>query len=222
MPFRDPCFRLLFREILETFLADYLRLVEPDSAAHLRLDGLAIPGLRDLPRWSAEEREAMGVIAQVPSRRNEAVTVVVQVEPDALAPAELSRRLGRTFLDLEVHYCQPVLLNLLYLRGSRPGVNLETAPVCRVFGLDVLRLYYTAFGLEGSRAEYYLERPEPVSWALSALMTPLRHSRERHRELCLQRIAAAGLDPRRSGLLACFIDLCNTPARVDGSIADRV
>jgi hypothetical protein len=207
MPLREPLFHPLLRETLETFLADYLRLVEPDSAAHLRLDSLLLEPC-DLPRWTAGERDEAGIIAHVPARRGERVTIVVQMEPEALPPAEVSRRLGRILMDLEIHYCQPVLLNVLYLRGGRPGINLETAPVCRVFGLDVLRLYYTAFGLEGSRAEYYLERPEPISWALSALMPPLRHSRGRHRELCLERIAASGLDARRSTLLTRFVEAC--------------
>jgi hypothetical protein len=208
MPFREPSLRPLFRETLETFLPDYLRLVEPDSASHLHLDCITFPEPGRAPRWTEGETPQAGVIAQVPSRWSETVTVVVQVEPLALAPAELASRLGRIFMDLEIHYCQPVLLNVIYLRGGRPGINLETAPVCRVFGLDVLRLYFTAFGLEGSRAEYYLERPEPISWALSALMPPLRHSRERHRELCLERIATAGLEAQRSALLKRFVAAC--------------
>jgi hypothetical protein len=202
MPHRNP----LFREVLETFLADYLRLVEPDSAAHLRLDRLA---LLDAPAPSgraAMERQEVGVVGEAPSRWGETVTVMVQVEPEALTPGELSRRIGGYFADREIHYCQPVLLSVLYLRGGRPGVNLETAPVCRILNTDILRIYFSAFGVAGSRAEYYLERPEPIAWALSALMEPLRLNRVRHRELCLERIAACGLAGDRRDLLARFVD----------------
>lgn len=206
MPHRNPPLQTLFREILQTFLADYLRLVEPDSPEHLDLARITLPAPGELPRWSEEERRDVGVVAAVPSRWRENVTLLVQIEPDALAPAEMSRRIGRYFMDLELHYCQPVLLNVVYLRGGRPGINLETAPLCRVFGMDVLRLYFTTFGLEGSRAEYYLERPEPLAWALAALMAPVRLSRARLRQLCRQRIAGAGLDPVQAGLLTRFVD----------------
>lgn len=202
MPHRIP----LFREILLPFLADYLRLVEPDSAEHLRLDRIALPDLNDVPGWTDAERQTFGIVAEVPARWGEKVTVVIQVEPEALTPAELSRRLGRYFMDLEIHYCQPVLLSVLYLRGGRPGINLETAPVCRIFDMDLLRIYFTTFGLETARAEHYLERPEPLAWALSAVMQPLRHSRACHRKLCLERIAAAGLAEEHRQALTRFVE----------------
>jgi len=201
MPHRTP----LFREILLPFLADYLRIVEPDSAEHLWLDRITLPNLDAVP-WTDAEKQAFGVVAKVPSRWGEQVTIVIQVEPEALTPTELSRRLGRYFMDLEIHYCQPVLLSVLYLRGGRPGINLETAPVSRIFDMDLLRIYFTTFGLERARAEYYLERPEPLSWALSAAMQPIRHSREHHHKLCLDRIAAAGLAEEHRTAFVRFID----------------
>ena len=205
-PEPQPLFQPLFQEILQTFLADYLRLVEPDSARHLALDRITFPDLAAMPFWTADECRRIGVVGEVPARWGEKVTVVVQVEPEALTPAELSRRMGRYFMDLEIHYCQPVLLSVLYLNGGRPGVNLETAPVCRILDMDLLRIYFSAFGLGGCRAEYFLERPEPIAWALSALMEPVRHSRRRHRELCRERIAASGLDEERRASLTRFID----------------
>jgi hypothetical protein len=209
MPHRAP----LLREILQTFLADYLRVVEPDSAEHLDLGRITFP-VPDLPDWPQSERRDTGLVAEIPARWGEKVTLVLQIEPEALTPAELSRRLGGYFMDLEIHYCQPVLLNVLYLRGGRPGINLETAPVCRIFDMDVLRIYFTAFGLGTSRAEYFLERPEPVSWALSAVMQPVHHSRARHRTLCLERIAAADLPEDQRVLLTKFVEVClGEPAR---------
>jgi hypothetical protein len=202
MPHRTP----LFREILLPFLADYLRIVEPDSAEHLWLDRISLPNLDSVPGWTDAEKQTFGIVAEVPSRWGEQVTIVIQVEPEALTPAELSRRLGRYFMDLEIHYCRPVLLSVLYLHGGRPGINLETGPVSRLMDMDLLRIYFTTFGLEGARAEYYLERPEPLAWALSATMQPIRHSRARHRKLCLERLAAADLAAEHRTALVRFVD----------------
>jgi hypothetical protein len=202
MPHRIP----LVQEVLRTFLADYLRIVEPDSAQFLRLDRIALPDLREVPGWTEAERSMLGVVAAVPASWGEKVTVVVQVEPEGLTPPELSRRLGRYFMDLEIHYSQPVLLNVVYLRGGRPGITLETAPLCHLCGMELVRLYFTTFALERARAELYLDRPEPLAWALSAAMHPVHHSRERHRDLCLERLAAAGLAEEPAALLRRFID----------------
>lgn len=195
-------FRPLLRTLLQTFFADYLRLVEPDSAEHLRLDQIAFLNPQAGAAGWSEERSGRGVVAEVPGFRGEKVTVLVQIEPDAPTPDEVADRLGSAFMDLEVRYCQPVLLSVVCLQGARPGVNLETAVVCRVFGIEVLRIFYTLFGLAGSRAEHYLDRPEPLSWALAALMRPARLDRAQLRQACLERIAAARLDEPRRALLA--------------------
>lgn len=55
------------------------------------------------------------------------------------------------------------------------------------------RFSYTSFGLRGCGAPDYLARPEPLAWALAALM---RHSRAERPQLkleCLQRISRASL-----------------------------
>jgi hypothetical protein len=202
MPHRTP----LLREVLRTFLADYICLIEPDALDHLDLARITFPDLADLPGWTAEERGAHGVVGEVPARWGEKVTLLVQVEIDALTPAELARRIGDFFMDLEIHYCQPVFLSVLYVRGGRPGINLETAPVCRILGMDILRLYFTSFGVAKCRAEYFLERPEPLAWALSTLMEPAHRSREEHLRLSREKIAAGRMPEEHRALLERFVD----------------
>lgn len=210
----------LLRSLIRLFFADYLRLVEPDSAEHLRPEeaSFLIPR-RDLSHWTEEDE--LGVVAEVPTRRDETVTVLVQVEEEVCPPAEIPDRIGGYFLDLEIRYCQPVLLSVVYLHGGRPGVHLESAAVGKVGGVEVLRMFYTAFNLSGARAEYYLDRPEPLAWALAALMRPARLSPSEHRKACLDRIANAALHDKVRSLLSrsveAFLEL-----GVDACIHDRV
>ena len=161
----------LLRVLIQTFFADYLRLVESEAARQMRLDRITFPA----------RRFKQGVIAAVPPRRGEPVTVIVRIELTREAPRPLAGDLRR----LGLRYGQPVLLSVLRLTGGRPGSHLESAPLGEAFGLELARIFYTVFGLEGARAEYYLERPEPLAWALSAWMRPVRRRPEEHRRACL-------------------------------------
>lgn len=183
-------------ELIRAFFADYLHLVEPDAARRLRLDCVTF----------SEKSCASLVAAEVPARKGEPVTAVVRIEPRPVADGERSRELAAAFKTLDVRYGQPVLLSVLHLSGGRPGTHLESAMIGEALGIEMARIFYTAFGLEGARAEHYLERPEPLAWALAARMRPARRNLKEHRRACLAKIAAADLDEPRRTLLRRAVD----------------
>jgi hypothetical protein len=203
-----PGLHAFFRELFQTFLGDFIRLTGPDFSAHL-LTGQARFPILDLAGWTDEERAAAGVVADVPARDGRSVTVLIHTEPEPLGPAETSRRLSRYFVSLEAQYVQPVLLTTVWLRGGRPGLNLDSVSVNPLLGVEMVRIFYLAFGLGECRAEHYLERPEPLAWALAALMRPVRRGPAAHREACLRRIAEAaeaGLPDREAALLRTCVE----------------
>src|SRR6185436_16689808 len=179
----------LLHALLRHFLADYLSLVEPEAAPHLLAEA-AVFREPDVPGWSDEDRARAGAIALVPTRQGGKVTVFVQVEPE---PPPRRNPLGRYVLDLERRHFHPVLATAVYLKGGRAGVNLENTSVHVLFGVETLRLSYTTFGLSGARAEYYLERPEPLAWALAAAMRSTRLSPAELHAACRGRITSASL-----------------------------
>lgn len=193
--------RPLLRDLIQTFFADYLRLVEPDSAARMWLDRITFPRSEKLGPCEDEGFRETGVIAEVSSHRGELVTVLALIEPEVLAPPEIARRLGHYLMELELRYGQPVLLSVVYLQGGRPGIHLESGVISEACGIDLVRIYYTSFALGESRAEYFLERPEPLAWVFATLMTPVKRTPEEHRCACLERIAAASLDEESRLLL---------------------
>ncbi|MEA2563538.1 MAG: hypothetical protein QOH06_5042 [Acidobacteriota bacterium] len=203
---------LFFRELFQTFLGDYLKIVEPDTAVHLLPERARFPAV-DMADWTEEERTEIGAVAEIPTRDGSSLTLLIQVEPEVRGPAETARRFGRWFLALETRMVQPVLLSVLYLRGGRPGPNLESSAISTVYDMEVVRIFYTAFGLSEARADYYLERPEPLAWALAALMRPVRRSRAEHRLACLRRIADAdtALSDRERALLTACVEHAREP-----------
>jgi hypothetical protein len=193
--------RPLIRELIQTFFPDYLRLVEPDSALQMCLDRITFPRPEKLTECEDDDFREVGVVAEVLSYRGELVTVLVQIEPEVLTPPEIARRLGHYLMGLELRYGQPVLLSVIYLQGGRPGLHLESGVISRACGIDLVRIYYTSFSLGESRAEYFLDRSEPLAWAFAALMQPVKRTPEEHRRACLDRIAAAPLEEERRLLL---------------------
>lgn len=184
----------ILRTLIRSFFADYLQIVEPEAAGGLRPDQVAFR--RKLPPDSS------GLLAEVASRTGEgSVIVLVRIEPELLVPGEISFRISRSLRALRLHYGKPVLASVVYLQGGRPGLHLESGVVARACGVETARLHFTTFGLTESRAEYFLERPEPLAWAFAARMRPARRTPEEHHRACLERIAGAVLDEKRRALL---------------------
>jgi hypothetical protein len=222
----DP--RRLLRRLIRTFFPDYLRIVEPDSAVKMRLDRITFPAPEKTAEWTEGDPLEFGVVAEVPARRRgEVATVLVQVEEEVQTPPETARRLGLFLAGLELRYGQPVFLSVVYLRGGRAGVHLESAAISVGFGIELMRIFYTAVGLERARAEYFLERPEPLAWALAALMRPLERTPAEHLRACRERISNAPLDEESRALLIQGVEMfgevlsASSPVPV-GHLAGRV
>jgi len=184
----------LMESLLRAFFADYLRLVEPDTSVLLDLDRIT---------FFEAPLEGPGVAARVPGRQNgERVAVLAFIEPDTRDQDEVAARIARSLARMAVPYGEPVLASVLILQeGDWRGCRLESGIASHLGGIELLRLYYTAFSLSAARAELFLERPEPLAWAFAALIRPTQRTCEEHRAACRERIERADLDAERRGLL---------------------
>ncbi|HEX3528083.1 MAG TPA: hypothetical protein VH988_13550 [Thermoanaerobaculia bacterium] len=184
-------------ELVKAFLPDYLRFVEPGSVNFLDLQQLTV----------LETESPAFVAATVPAPlTQEIVTVLVLLQERPLSRQELSQAITDPLAQLDLRLLEPFLLSVIYLDGGRPGVNLETAALCRLFDQDLVRIYFTAWGgIKNLRAEYYVDRPEPLAWALAPYFRTNDPAALRAR--CRARIAAAnGLDDERRALLLRAVD----------------
>lgn len=183
----------LLRDLIRTFFADYLHLVEKDAAALLDFDRAVFPEAC---------LDGTCVVARVPVRGGrEEVTVLVRIVTDMPARDEAAQSMARILRGLRLPYGEPVLASLLSLRGDRPGVRLETGCLPKLRNLELGQIYFTTFGLSAANAEHYLGRPEPLAWALATLMRPARRTVAEHQAICREKIAAAVVDPRHRALL---------------------
>jgi hypothetical protein len=211
----------LFKGLIPAFLADLLQLVVPDLAGKLEL-----PRARSLDKeffTGLGGRREVDLLLEVPVATANGRRLLVHVEIEARARRGMAERLRSYHCHLQaLHGCE-VLSLVLYLRRGRPGVRAETVPGA-VLRTEHGGFGYLAFGLAGCRAADYLEKPEPLAWALAALMDPAPLDQVQLKLACLRRIASADLDDaRRLRLVDCveaYLPLnSGEQARYDAALA---
>ncbi len=190
----------LFKTILRAFFADLLRLAAPRVAARALLPKIVF---LDKELLSGAGRREADLLARVPLRSGGSLLVHVEVE--ARARRRMPRRLRAYANRIQAGYDGQLLSIVLYLQGGEPGVHWRDIDG-ELKAPEMTSFRYITVGLGGCRAEDYLERPEPLAWALAAVMDPGPLSRAELRLASLHQIGGAKLPAERRGLLADFVD----------------
>jgi hypothetical protein len=191
----------LAKDLVRTFFQDFLGLAAPEAAGRLRLEEASFIDTQSSTDWPAGRRREMDLVVRVPSSSPGRRPVLIHVEVERQARTRMGLRMWLYYMQLRLRYNLLVVPILLNLRGGAPGVSRGRL----MEGFDdpeTARFRFWSFSLSGCRAEEYLERPEPLAWALAALMRPGRWSRAEHRMACIRRIAGADLPELHRFLLA--------------------
>jgi hypothetical protein len=190
----------VFKDLLGVFLPELVTLVAPEPAARLQLTPWTLLDKETFTDWPKGKRREVDLLARVALADGSNRTALIHVEIEARYRPEIGRRLGGYYMQIRLRHNLPIIPIALCLRGGPPGISL--GPVMDAeLGVTIGSFNYYLFCLEGSRAEDFLARDQPLGWALAALMRPETLSRAEHKMACLQRIAAAPLDDLHRFLL---------------------
>jgi len=211
----DPRWKELIRELP----FELVQLVEADLAGRLDENGIGFLPTEVFAGGPRGRALQVDLAAMAHGREASRERVLLHVEIEL---RYRSRQAARFFLYnrlLAQREGLPVWTFVLYLRGGPAGLCHEEYAE-RALGVDVCRFVYRSFGLSRLPAEDYLARPEPLAWALAALMRPRSGDRKALRRACLARIAAApGLsDARRFRLFECVANYLE----LDGGAAEEI
>src|SRR5947209_6264 len=153
----------IFKQLLRIFLADFLRLVLQEPG---RLD-LSSAEFLDKELFAGGphgRRREMDLLVRI--RTVDGSPLLIHVEIEARASRGMDERLWRYRSQIQARYEATVLSIVINLKRGRPGVHLEARE--SPLGPDFPEPRYIAFGLAGFSAAEYLDRPEPLAWALAA------------------------------------------------------
>ncbi len=199
----------LMKELLTRFPDQFLRLSAPRLAECVDLAALELAPEEHYPGSpTGRERRAdlVGRETALPSpgddRHGEIEEVMLHGEIEIQYRARTAPRLLGYHRGLSLKYALVVHTIVLYLRGGPPGPQPAVYEE-RSLGETVVAFRYHSLGLSRAPAAEYLARPEPLAWALAALMRPARgQSRPQLGLACVRRIVASpGLSRRDQALL---------------------
>lgn len=211
----------LAKDLVRTFFRDFLGLAAPEAAGRLRLEEASFVDTQSSTDWPAGRRREMDLLARVPSIAPGQKPVLVHVEVERQARTRMRLRMWLYYMQLRLRHDLLVVPILFNLKGGTPGVSRPLLAE----GFDdseTARFRFRSFSVSGCRAEEYLERPEPLAWALAALMRPGRWSRAEHRMTCMRRIAAADLSDLQRFLLANCVETYLQLSRQDAAEYERL
>ena len=194
----------LSKSLIKIFFAEFLGLIDPETASLLRPGEATFLDKEDFTDWPTGDRREMDLVAKVPVVRKER-PLLVHVEIETDFRFDMDNRLWQYYMMLQLRHGLPVLPILVNLRGGRPGVHSGTRR--DVFGGKVASVFhYRVLGLSGCRADDWLARPEPIAWAFAALMRPGRWSRGELKLECLRRIATSNVVGLRKQVLVDWVE----------------
>jgi hypothetical protein len=183
----------IFKQLLHTFLDDFLHLVVPETLDRLDLSSPEFLDKELFAGGSRGRRRELDLLVRVHTVSGRPLMIHIEVE--ARASPEMEERLWRYRNQILARYDRQVLTILINVKRGRPGVCLKSWQ--NDLGPGFSEPQYVSFGLAGCLAAEYLARPEPLAWALAALMDPGALSRAELKMACLRRIAGlrARTDP---------------------------
>ncbi len=190
----------IFKTVFGLFFEDLVEIVEPELAATLDLRSLKFIRGETFTDEPQGRRADPDLLAEASSRTGEPKLVLLHLETEAEFRQVIDQRVWRYFMHLKLKYDLPVVSIVVFLTGGAPGVDRREV-VEAVGSIEINCFAYLAFGLSGSLAEDYVDRPQPVAAALAALMRSRVWDKVEQKLRCLRAISRSGLNEAESFLL---------------------
>ena len=188
----------LMKELIAQFSGQFLQLAAPRLAERIDLEAIEFAPEEHYPGGPTGRERRPDLVARAPvlprqkgSHAGSTEDVMLHTEIELRYRAQIEPRLLGYHRGLSLKHALAVHTIVLYLRGGPPGAQRG---VYEERSLDdtMIVFRYHSLGLSRALAAEYLARPEPLAWALAALMRPAKgQSRPQLGLACVRRIAAA-------------------------------
>ncbi len=207
----------LFKELLRTFLWEFLELFVPELMSHLAREAFELVEPQVFTDVTAGESHVADLVAKVRVREQEAY-LLVHVETQAQSDGDFSGRMFRYFARLHESYGLPVFPVALLSDRAVGRKRVSDRYLVRVPHRTVLDFHFHLIELKRLAWRDFLRSENPVAGALMSRMNVARRDRPLVKAACMRVIAGVTLDPARRRMLAGFV---NTYLKLDEKETER-
>jgi hypothetical protein len=164
----------LFKQLLQAFFADFLRLFDPETAARLDLDTITFVNPEVFTDFPQGERRTADIVVQVRTRDGDTELILIHVEVQRKREPDFPWRMWQYYSLLRLREGKKVIPIALVLYPDREGIALEEYSE-GVFDRTYLTFRYLQISLPRLSAGDYVERG-PLAAGLASLMRPARRT----------------------------------------------
>lgn len=160
-----------FKTLLRAFLAEFLDLFFPDIKARLHLDTVKWWDKEQWLNLDLGESQEADLVAEVEALGDEPELLYIHIEIERQHRQAFRQRMWRYYAWIRLHLQRRVIPIAIYLTSGSGGLVREIYEE-GVFGRKYLEFTFDCVGLPDLQGEVYINRTNPLAYALAALMQP--------------------------------------------------
>ncbi len=193
-----------FKELISTFLIEFLELFLPDFAAIIDPSSIKFLQQEYFLDLVEGEEKIVDLLAEVKLAGEEA-TILIHIEPQSTSQTIFPQRLFFYFARLHQKHLKRIYPIALF-SYDKPKKAAQDSYKVEFPHLKVLEFNFTAIQLNQLDWRDYLNSSNPVAAALMAKMEIAKADRPKVKAECLRLLVTLKLDPAKTRLISKFVD----------------
>ena len=195
----------LFKELISTFLIEFLELFLPRVARDIDRDSVQFLPQEVFNDVTSGDKKEIDLLAKVKYQQQDAA-FLIHIENQAYSQQDFAKRMFKYFARLYEKYDLPIYPVVIFSfdepKRPEPRNHSVTFP-----DLNVLDFNFAAIQLNQLSWRDYLTQQNPVAAALMAKMNIAVEERPQVKAECLRLLLTLKLDPARMQMISGFFDV---------------
>lgn len=193
-----------FKELISTFLMEFLELFLPNVAKDIDLDSIRFLPQEYFADLVDGDEKIIDLLVEV-KLAGQDTTFLFHIEAQSYSDSKIRRRMFYYLARLHQNYVKDIYPIVIFSFDQPYRAESDTFKI-EFPSLKVLEFRFHAIQLNRLNWRDYIDRPNPVAAALMSKMKIAKRDRPRVKAECLRLLVTLKLDPAKTRLISKFVD----------------